>query len=278
MGIGQVDLDGYKYIIIPKVLGEFKEQNQYLTSTLLKHEFVQKGYNAIYDDNLPEDLLSNTCLGLTAMLKDDSSMFRTKISIVLEDCQGREVYTTMEGTSALKEYTKAYKEAIQAAMESFDTFDYSYSEKDKIAEPVTLNFKNDVKNLDSDRPASANNSSKEIRNKVIQQTSSLENQSYKNMEPVSSNIRKASPESKIESNPRAVEDNEMLYAQAIPNGYQLIDSAPKVIMKILNTSTKNVFIGQAGAKNGIVFKNNSVWIFEYYSGAELVQEELHIKF
>lgn len=278
MGIGQVDLNGYKYIIIPKVLGEFKEQNQYLTSTLLKHEFVQKGYKAIYDDALPEDLLLDTCLGLTAMLKDDSSMFRTIISIVLEDCQGREVYTTIEGTSTVKEYTKAYKEAITVAMESFDTFGYSYNEKDKIAAPVTLNFKNDVKNLDSDIPVSANNSSKEIRNKVIQQTSTLENQSYKSMEPVSSNIRQASPESKIESNASAAGDKEMLYAQAIPNGYQLIDSASKVIMKILNSSTKNVFIGKASAKSGIVFKNNSVWVFEYYSGAELVQEELHIKF
>jgi len=279
VGIGQVDLNSYKYIIIPKTLGEFEKQNQYLTSTLLKHEFVQNGFTVEYEDALPEDLLLDTCLGLTAMLKDDSSMFRTKISIVLEDCQGRAVYSTLEGSSTEKEYTKAYKEAIQAAMESFTTFDYSYSEKDEVAEPITLNFKNDVKSLASDITASENNSGKENRNKVIQQTSTLEHQSFKSMEPVTSNIKQATPVKNAENKAGVPKTMVVfLYAQPIPNGYQLMDDTSKVIMKIRNSSTKNVFIGQDNTKSGIVFKNDSVWIFEYYSGAELVQEELHIKF
>lgn len=274
-GMGQVDLNEYKYIIIPKTLGEFKEENQYLTSTLLKHEFVQNGFTVEYEDALPEDLLLNTCLGLTAKLKDDSSMFRTKVSIVLEDCRGRAVYTTLEGSSTEKEYAKAYKEAIKAAMESFTTFDYSYSEKDEVAEPITLNFKNDVKSLASDIPASENNSGEENRNKVIKQTSTLEHQSFKSMEPVTSNIKQATPVNKADVPKTKLV---FLYAQPIPNGYQLIGDTSKVIMKIRNSSTKNVFIGQDNTKSGIVFKNDSVWIFEYYSGTELVQEELHIKF
>lgn len=277
-GIGQVDLNSYKYIIIPKTLGEFEKQNQYLTSTLLKYEFVQKGFTAVYDDALPNDLLLDRCLGLTALLKDDSSMFSTKISIVLEDCQGREVFSSMEASNKIKEYTKAYKEAIQEAMVSFASFDYSYSEKDEVAEPITLSFKNDVKSLDSDSPASTMNSNKN-RSKVIRQTSTLEDQSFKSMEPVASDIKQGAPKKAFETTlDSAITNDLLLYAQPMTNGYQLLDNSSNVTMKLLNSSTENVFIGQAGDISGMVFQRDGIWIFEYYSGTKRVQEELNIKF
>ncbi len=277
-GIGQVDLNSYKYIIIPKTLGEFEKQNQYLTSTLLKYEFVQKGFTAVYDDALPNDLLLDRCLGLTALLKDDSSMFSTKISIVLEDCQGREVFSSMEASNKIKEYTKAYKEAIQEAMVSFASFDYSYSEKDEVAEPITLSFKNDVKSLDSDSPASTMNSNKN-RSKVIRQTSTLEDQSFKSMEPVASDIKQGATNKAFETTlDSAITNDLLLYAQPMTNGYQLLDNSSNVTMKLLNSSTENVFIGQAGDISGMVFQRDGIWIFEYYSGTKRVQEELNIKF
>lgn len=75
------------------------------------------------------------------------------------------------------------------------------------------------------------------------------------------------------------DSNEILYfAQPIPNGFQIIDSEPKVIMKILNTSVKNVFIGTKGNVNGIVISKNGQWYFEYYENAKLVSEVLKLKF
>lgn len=277
-GVGQVDLNAYKYIIIPKTLGEFEKQNQYLTSTLLKHEFVQKGFTAVYDGALPNDLLLDRCLGLTAFLKDDSSTFRTKISIVLKDCQGQEVYGTPQGSSREKEYSKAYKEAIQKAMVSFTNSDYSYSEKDDVAEPITLSFKNDVKSLDLDSLSSGMNSSKN-KSKVIRQTSTLANQSFKSMEPVASDIKQGAAKKAFETTlDPGITNDELLYAQPITNGYQLLDSSSNVTMKLLNSSTENVFIGQSGDISGMVFQRDGIWIYEYYSGTKRVQEELKIKF
>lgn len=283
-GMGQVDLNEYKYIIIPKKLADFKEDNQYLTSTLLKHQFIKKGFTAVYDDALPEDVYLDRCLGLTALLNDNSSMLSTKANIVLENCRGEKVFSSKEVKSRIKGYKEAYKALITESMVSFDDLNYSYKEKVVENKPITVSFKNDIKSLDGDsneqkETADLTGIGIENSSEVVKQTSSLENQSYKSMEPVVSNIKQAAPKTNIVT--EAISETagkEMMYAQAIPNGYQLIDSTPKVKMKLLNSSTENVFIGQADGKSGMVFQKDGIWIFEYYSGAQLVQEKLMIKF
>lgn len=277
-GVGQVNLNEFKYIIIPKTLGDFKKENQHLTSTLLKHEFVNKGFTAVYDDALPADLYADRCLGLTAVLEDNSSMFTTKVKIILKNCKGEEVFASLEAKNKIKEYQESYRTAIKEAMSSFDGLNYSYKENAVADKPITISFKNDVKTLAPDTTEQIGNVKSESKDKVVIQTSSLEDQSFKSMEPVPSDIKEAAPKAGVEAKPIAGRGKELLYAQSIPNGYQLIDSAPKVVMKLLNSSTKNMFIAQADGKSGMVFQKNGVWIFEYYLGTELIQEELKIKF
>lgn len=279
-GIGQKVLNEYKYIIIPKRLAEFKEENKYLTSTLLKHQFVKRGFTAVYDDALPEDLNANRCFGLTALLQDNSFLFSTKAKIVLENCNGQEVFSSKEAINKIKEYKEAYKALIIDTMLSFDGLNYSYKENPASEKPITLNFKNDVKSVgdNTKKTAGITDISSKNTNTVVEQTSSLENQSYKSMEPVTSDIKQAIPRSSIETKSSVTMGEEVLYAQVIQNGYQLIDRGPKVIMKLLNSSTENVFIGQADGKSGMVFQKDGIWIFEYYAGSELVQEKLTIKF
>ncbi|MBS1602881.1 MAG: hypothetical protein JST42_09450 [Bacteroidetes bacterium] len=69
-----------------------------------------------------------------------------------------------------------------------------------------------------------------------------------------------------------------LYAQVTPNGYQLIDTSPKKILTLLKTSVPDYYIAQAGASNGIVFKKDGDWVFEYYKDEKLVSKKLEIKF
>ncbi|MDO6429374.1 hypothetical protein Q4E93_02160 [Flavitalea sp. BT771] len=69
-----------------------------------------------------------------------------------------------------------------------------------------------------------------------------------------------------------------LYAQATPNGYQLIDTSPKKVLVLLKTSMQDYFIAEAGASNGIVFKKDGNWFFEYYKDSKLVSQKLEIKF
>ena len=69
-----------------------------------------------------------------------------------------------------------------------------------------------------------------------------------------------------------------LYAQPTANGYQLIDTAPKIILTLFKTSVQDYFIAENGTANGMVLKKNGDWFFEYYRNGQLVSEKLSIKF
>jgi len=69
-----------------------------------------------------------------------------------------------------------------------------------------------------------------------------------------------------------------LYAQPTPTGYQLIDTTPKKVLVLLKTSMQDYYIAEAGTSNGIVFKKDGVWFFEYYKDNKLVSQKLEVKF
>lgn len=69
-----------------------------------------------------------------------------------------------------------------------------------------------------------------------------------------------------------------LYAQQTENGYQLIDTAPKIILTLYKTSAADYFIANNASSNGIVLKRDGNWYFEYYKDGKLLAEKLLIKF
>lgn len=79
---------------------------------------------------------------------------------------------------------------------------------------------------------------------------------------------------------KAVEvvNQNMLFAQPIANGYQLVDASPKVVLKIYRTSQPDSFTAVSDTKNGVVFKRGNDWFFEYYKDDKLISEKLEIKF
>lgn len=285
-GYSQTNLNDYKYIIVPKKFEVFTNTNEHQTSTLIKYLFSGKDFNVVYDDELPTDLNSNRCLGLLAGVQDDSSMFTTKTSITLKDCNGNEVFKTMEGSSKEKEYKAAYTESVREAMRSFNGANYVYNGKSEVSEPITVSFRNDIKSLDApkvDASTTVNSSTKTEKASntpsIIQKATEVD-QLYKSTEPVASDIKKASEEKpsfkKLE--PKKFNVNEILYAQATPNGFQLVDRTPSIKMNLLKSSAENIFMAQNGTKNGIVYQSNGKWVFEYYDKEQLIQEELNIKF
>ena len=70
--------------------------------------------------------------------------------------------------------------------------------------------------------------------------------------------------------------SDVLYAQPIENGYQLVDSSPKVVYKIKKTSLDNVFLVEG--LNGTLLNKNGQWVIEYYENGALKQKTLNIKF
>ncbi|UUC46954.1 hypothetical protein [Flavobacterium cerinum] len=69
-----------------------------------------------------------------------------------------------------------------------------------------------------------------------------------------------------------------LFAQPITNGYQLVDSTPKIVLKIFKTSNPELFTAKNDTAEGVLIKKNNGWVFEYYYNDKLVSEKLDIKF
>ncbi|MFV8333052.1 hypothetical protein [Flavobacterium sp. GSP14] len=73
-------------------------------------------------------------------------------------------------------------------------------------------------------------------------------------------------------------DVNLLYAQATSTGYQLIDSTPKVVMKLLKTSQANSFIAIKDSMQGSLILKDNQWFFEYYQNDTLISEKIAVKF
>ncbi len=304
IGSSQVNMDDYKYIVVPKRFDGFRKENQHQTSTLIKYLFSKKGFLTIYDDNLPVDLSIDRCLGLYVDLIENSSMFTTKTILALKDCKGEEVFLSEEGKSKNKDYKGAFNEAITEAFDSFESLNYTYVPKEGEKEeeaPVTVSFKNDIKKvvekpdlkrqqdrlveeisteevqyykdrtpIETDIKMAESTSEK----KTVEQIATKDERSFKSMEPVQTDYKKGelagSTVSKISRG--------TLYAQELPNGYQLVDSTPKIQLKIFKSSMPNVYIAKGDSRDGVVYTSDGKWFFEYHEGGQIVKEELNIKF
>lgn len=298
-------LNDYKYIVIPKRFDDFKEVNQHQTSTLVKHLFSANGFNTVYDDAIPDELYANRCLGLKLKLDNQSSMFTTKTVLILEDCNGKSIFLTQEGRSREKEFKISYQEAITQSFKSIEALNYEYSGKND-PETVTLSYKNDVKNL-SEESKTVTSTAVIPKKPVVEQEATIENQSFKSIEPQESNYEKGSNETQVavsevatvdeqryeDKTPKQstmikapqtntlgskLEDLGVMYAQELPTGFQLVDSSPKIVMTLFKTSMKDVYAAKFGELNGIVFKRDEKWLFDYTEGQALIQKELNIKF
>ncbi|NNK10346.1 MAG: hypothetical protein HKP08_03295 [Flavobacteriaceae bacterium] len=270
-------INNYKYVIIPKKFDEFKKENQYKTSTMVKFYLTQQGINTVYDDALPLELENDGCLALFADLDDQSNMFTTKVAIIFNDCKGEEQYRTQVGSSRIKQYDDAYREAIVGACESFGNYQYEYSKLEDES-PVVLNFKNDVQELPPppEPPKSISQESEEESEPLPPQRDKEE----VNLMPM--------PEEKTEAvtledaiADEGAEDKIFLgtlYAQKTETGYQLVDTTPSIQFYLQESSLPNVFMAERKGQKGLLFLKDDIWIFEYYQGEDRIQEELQLKF
>lgn len=77
----------------------------------------------------------------------------------------------------------------------------------------------------------------------------------------SSVIHSDHPSHIISDTIEAYNQNEIYYAQKIPNGYQLVDTKPSIFCKMYETDTENVYLVEG--KSAMIKKENSNWIYSY---------------
>jgi len=129
-GFSQIgDINNYKYIVIPEQFEFLKEKNEYNLNSLTAMIFEKKGFQVFYpNEELPYEAKMDRCKVLYGDVIKESNFLITKLTIVLKDCAGRTVFTSLEGRSKEKEFRKAYYEALREASRSFDVLEYEYRE------------------------------------------------------------------------------------------------------------------------------------------------------
>jgi hypothetical protein len=240
-GTAQKDINNYKYIIVPKAYDFSKTEDLYQLNSLTKFLFNKYGYEAYFpEDDFPEDLKTNSCLALTvAVSKEKGGLLKTQLILKLKDCFSAIVMTSQVGESRLKEFNKAYNEALRGAFETFQNLNYKYVPKEA---EVAIVEKTPIILLDN------------------------------NVAEVASNAEL------IENKQGAVNqfDVAVYYAQAITNGFQLVNSEPKIVMILWTTAAENVFIVKG--KSAIVFKEDGFWYYSENDGKLGKKQTLNIKF
>lgn len=285
------DLNAYKYVIVPKKFDFQKKENQYQLNALTKFLFNKKGITTLIDDEKqPEDLYNNPCLGLKVKVLDDSNMFTTKLAIQLADCRNATVYTSEEGRSKIKDLKKGHHDALRKAFQSIQALDYSF---DPSLVKITSTPVENVA-VKKTKVEKAKAMAKDTKDKVegaeisnINKTQIQDAETGKMREITTEDFsQETKAEAKKENEKEAEEvpfslivdsTKNVLYAQNINNGFQLVDSTPKIVFKALKTlNDENSFYLEN--KAGILYKKDDLWYAEYYRDGVLIIEKLTIKF
>jgi hypothetical protein len=127
------NVNDYKYALMPSKFSFLKEENQYNLNLITKMYLQKYGFESYYDnETFSADFASINCNKIFIDVLNNSTMFSTKLKVVIKDCKNNILAISDEGTSREKEYRVAYNEALRMAFDNFGmlkTHKYQPSEK-----------------------------------------------------------------------------------------------------------------------------------------------------
>lgn len=268
-GFSQSKINDYKYIIIPMQYEFQKSEDEYQVNSLTKFLFNKYGYTAFFqNEQFPSDLDSNRCLALTADIVNLKGFLTTKLQIELKDCKNNVIATSKIGKSKVKAYEKAYNMAIRDAFSTFQFFNYSYKENPDIQNVNTANLTDKEKEIER-----LKKEVETLKEHAVEQSTGSEQSSENIIENTQENQKQLAETKTIIS-----EDNqsEILYAQPIRGGYQVVDTEPKKVMVLLLSGAENYFIVQG--KDAVVYKKDNVWMYAENDGKNMTVKKIQLKF
>ncbi len=266
-------INNYKYIIIPLKYEFLNDADQYQINSLTKFLFNKYGYTAFLEnDPFPEDLRQSSCLALKAdVVKDRGGFLATKLIINLMDCNGQLVVSSKVGKTKEKEHKVAYNLAVRAAFQSFQFHNYSYKPDPSIVTLSSDSVSDSAKSNDEETKVAQD----EIERLKLE-VAALKEEKVVNTTGIIPVAVVLSNEKKVEQPKALKEDIEMLYAQPIDKGFQVVDSRPEVIMILLETPKENTFIVKN--QDAIVYKEDGFWYLSKNDGETTSLKTLNIKF
>lgn len=264
------EINNYKYIIIPEKFDFLNRPDQYDVNSLAKFLFNKYGYKTYFEnEELPLDYLNNNCLGLTAKVEKVKGGFLTKgLQINLADCKNKIIVQSKIGKSKEKEFKKAYNLALREAFKMFQYFNHEYTPNPEIIAQQSSSTEKEITSEPLDQQKKIEELELEVA--ILKKKTEVDNGNSIKLDVETDSKADAKLETKTEV------DSNILYAQPIKNGFQVVDSTPKVIMILLETPKDNIFIVKD--QNAIVYKEDGFWYFSRNDGSTKALETLNIKF
>jgi hypothetical protein len=246
-------INDYKGVIIPMKYDFLKTENQYRLQTITKINLQKAGFQAFYaTEAIPSDF-TDRCSLLYVDVKKENAFLVTKLYVVFKDCYGAEVFKSAIGKSREKEFETSYSEALNEAFLSVYALQYKYNGNTNFS-PKTGITAQSIPAVAA--PAVAAIPAAAVVTIPVAAASVLKN------EPIISENKSAG----------------LLYAQPTSYGYQLIDSEPKVVMKVYKTSNPASYMATKGSVQGVLVSKDNQWFFEYYQNDKLISEKIEVKF
>ncbi|WP_224483795.1 hypothetical protein [Robertkochia aurantiaca] len=242
-------LNAYRYVVVPVKYEWQKDANQYRFNTYVKYKFENAGFDVYYSDTRPDELIENPCMGLRAEVENVSGMLTTKLLLRLINCKNQMVFISEEGSTKIKEYEPAYREAFDKAFKDIKKLNYQY-DPDLALE------------LSSGQKRGEELSTPQGSAEIMKEQATVEIMSTKTGEQIMKDTE--------------LPDPDILYAQKLADGYQLVDTRPKLVFKLRKTSDPERFI--ITNYSGMFYKEGEYWVAEYYKDGQLVKETWKVEF
>jgi hypothetical protein len=236
-------LNNYSGVIIPLKYDFLKTENQYRLATLTKVNLKKAGFEAFYANETFPGGYNDRCSLLNVDVLKDSGFLVTKLYVVFKDCNGKVIYKSEVGKSKEKEFDVAYTEALNMAFTSVYALNYKYN--------GTLSATNT--NTPAVSPATVS-----VASVAVPVTAAA----------VAVNVPSSGNEP----------DGSVLFAQPIKNGFQLVDSTPKVVLKAFKTTNPSIYLASKESLQGVLILKENEWFFEYYEKDTLMSEKIKVKF
>ncbi len=113
----QSNMSDYSFVIVPERFDFLNEVDKYQLNSIAEFLFNKHGFHAFKSGKAPN---ARRCDGLYADVVNVNAFLKTKLVLILRDCNGFEVYRSPEGVTRLKQFKQAHQDALRKAFAYFE--------------------------------------------------------------------------------------------------------------------------------------------------------------
>ncbi len=212
-------------------------------------------------------------MALRTDVENMKGFFITKLVVVLRNCKNEIIFASEVGESREKDFKKAYHLALRDAFKSLETVNYSYKPTEKA---LSENRAKTETNQEIEKLNEEIKSLKDQESSNAKVVSKAEEKKVEILDEVEEVKAIVEVDKAVVPEVKTVNSSNVLYAQVIENGFQLVDSTPKVVMILLTTPKQDTFIVKG--KDAIVYKEDGFWYISQNDGKNYNTKLLNIKF